>query len=120
MQTVAYRIAENGKALKELTEKHGVILHDTPPDYFVEYRGGALRSWTSTRRRTRSSRRCGTSMKSWPTLPFPFWAQAQSAQRQPGRRVRSRAGQEEEVAPSMMDREHAFAVRLIHSALYRT
>src|SRR5512134_2250675 len=37
MQTIAYRIAENGKALKELTEKHGVILHDTPKDYFVEY-----------------------------------------------------------------------------------
>ena len=30
MKTVAYRIHENGKALKELTEKHGVILHDTP------------------------------------------------------------------------------------------
>src|SRR3990172_2253124 len=37
MKTVAYRIHENGKALKELTEKHGVILHDTPPAYFKEY-----------------------------------------------------------------------------------
>ena len=40
MKTVAYRIHENGKALKELTEKHGVILHDTPPDYFKEYGDG--------------------------------------------------------------------------------
>ena len=30
MKTVAYRIHENGIALKELTEKHGVIHHDTP------------------------------------------------------------------------------------------
>ena len=40
MKTVAYRIHENGKALKELTENHGVILHDTPPAYFKEYGDG--------------------------------------------------------------------------------
>ncbi len=45
MKTVAYRIHENGKALKELTEKHGVILHDTPPDYFKEYGAAALKNF---------------------------------------------------------------------------
>ena len=33
-KAMSYRIYENGKALKELTTKHGVILHDTPADYF--------------------------------------------------------------------------------------
>ena len=36
-KSLSYRIYENGKALKELTEVHGVILEDTPSDYFTEY-----------------------------------------------------------------------------------
>ena len=36
-KAMSYRIYENGKALKDLTENHGVILHDTPEDYFSEY-----------------------------------------------------------------------------------
>jgi len=31
-KALAYRIYENGKALKDLTENHGVQLHDTPSD----------------------------------------------------------------------------------------
>ena len=34
-KSLSYRIYENGKALAELTTKHGVILEDTPSDYFV-------------------------------------------------------------------------------------
>ena len=45
MKTVAYRIHENGKALKELTEKHGVILHDTPNEYFNEYGAAAMKNF---------------------------------------------------------------------------
>jgi TRAP-type C4-dicarboxylate transport system substrate-binding protein len=33
IRSLSYRIYENGKALQELTEKHGVILEDTPADY---------------------------------------------------------------------------------------
>ena len=33
-KAMSYRIYENGKALKDLTENHGVQLHDTPADYF--------------------------------------------------------------------------------------
>jgi len=36
-KSMSYRIYENGKALKDLTENHGVILHDTPADYFPAY-----------------------------------------------------------------------------------
>ncbi len=37
----SYRIYENGKALKELVEKHGVQLHSTPDEYFKEYSAAA-------------------------------------------------------------------------------
>nr|MBX2826038.1 TRAP transporter substrate-binding protein [Gammaproteobacteria bacterium] len=41
MKAISYRIYENGKALKNLTENEGVILHDTPADYFSEYMAAA-------------------------------------------------------------------------------
>ena len=43
-KALAYRIYENGKALKDLTENHGVQLHDTPADYFSEYMNAAKAS----------------------------------------------------------------------------
>ena len=33
-KSMSYRIYENGKTLKHLTQKDGVILEDTPADYF--------------------------------------------------------------------------------------
>ena len=41
MKSLARRILVNGEALHELTTKHGVQLHDTPKDYFVEYMAAA-------------------------------------------------------------------------------
>lgn len=41
---MSYRIYENGKALKDLTDNHGVILEDTPADYFTEYMAAAKKS----------------------------------------------------------------------------
>ena len=43
-KALAYRIYENGKALKDLTENHGVQLHDTPTDYFSAYMNAAKAS----------------------------------------------------------------------------
>ena len=40
-RNITNRAVENGKALIDLTENHGVILHDTPADYFVEYMNAA-------------------------------------------------------------------------------
>jgi TRAP-type C4-dicarboxylate transport system substrate-binding protein len=34
---------ENGKALQDLVENHGVILHDPPEEYFTAYAEAALR-----------------------------------------------------------------------------
>ena len=43
-KSMSYRIYENGKALAELTGKHGVILHDTPADYFPAYMAAAKKA----------------------------------------------------------------------------
>jgi len=40
-KSMSYRIYENGKALKDLTDNHGVILEDTPAEYFTEYMAAA-------------------------------------------------------------------------------
>ena len=37
MKGMSARIYDNGQALHELTTKHGVILQDTPADYFPAY-----------------------------------------------------------------------------------
>ena len=59
MQSIAYRIYENGKALKDLTENHGVILHDTPKDYFTEYMNAVLNSMDKHKPRMSSSMKFG-------------------------------------------------------------
>ena len=41
MKGMSARIYDNGVALHELTTKHGVILHDTPADYFPAYMNAA-------------------------------------------------------------------------------
>ena len=77
MQTIAYRIAENGKALKELTEKHGVILHDTPKDYFVEYQKATNKVMDKYKAENAFFKKVWDSMKEFADLSVPFWAQAQ-------------------------------------------
>ena len=42
VKEMSARIYDNGKALHELTTKHGVILHDTPADYFPAYMQAAI------------------------------------------------------------------------------
>lgn len=77
MQTVAYRIYENGKALKELVEKHGVILHDTPPDYFVEYNKASARLIAKYSEQNAFFKQVYASMTDFAQVAIPFWAQMQ-------------------------------------------
>jgi TRAP-type mannitol/chloroaromatic compound transport system substrate-binding protein len=79
MKTVAYRIHENGKALKELTEKHGVILHDTPPAYFKEYGDAALKNFEKNAAASPFFKTVWDSQKAWAEVAIPFWARAQKA-----------------------------------------
>ncbi len=79
MKTVAYRIHENGIALKELTEKHGVILHDTPPEYFKEYGAAALKNFEKNAAANPFFKKVWDSQKAWADTAIPFWSRAQKA-----------------------------------------
>jgi TRAP-type mannitol/chloroaromatic compound transport system substrate-binding protein len=76
-KAVAYRISENGKALKELTEKHGVILHDTPPEYFKEYSAAAMKNFEKNAAANPFFKKVWDSQKAFAETAIPFWAQAQ-------------------------------------------
>jgi len=79
MKTVAYRISENGKALKELTEKHGVQLHDTPPEYFKEYGAAAMKSFEENAKNNAFFKKVWDSQKAFAETVIPFWAGAQKS-----------------------------------------
>jgi len=79
MKTVAYRITENGKALKELVEKHGVILHDTPKEYFTEYSAAAMKNFEKNANENAFFKKVWDSQKAWAADAIPYWARAQKS-----------------------------------------
>ncbi len=84
MKAISYRIIENGRALKDLTENHGVILHDTPPDYFVEYMAAAKKSLEKNAADNAFFKQVWDSQKAFAEVAVPFWAGAQSSNAQLG------------------------------------
>ncbi len=79
MQSLAYRIYENGKALKDLTDNHGVQLHDTPDDYFTEYMNAVLISLEKLKSENEFFAEVWNSMKDFADIAVPFWAGAQTS-----------------------------------------
>ena len=79
MRSISYRIYENGKALKDLTENHGVILHDTPADYFTEYMGAANVTLEKNAAENEFFAEVWNSMKDFADIAVPFWAGAQTS-----------------------------------------
>ncbi|MEZ5729901.1 MAG: TRAP transporter substrate-binding protein [Burkholderiaceae bacterium] len=79
MKAVAYRISENGKALKELTEKHGVQLHDTPAEYFKAYGDAAQKSFEANAAKNPFFKKVWESQKAFAEYAIPFWAGAQKS-----------------------------------------
>jgi len=79
MKTVAYRITENGKALKELVDKHGVILHDTPKEYFTEYSAAAMKNFQKNAAENPFFKKVWDSQKAWADVSIPYWARAQKS-----------------------------------------
>jgi len=77
MKTVAYRIHENGKALRELVDNHGVILHDTPPAYFKEYGDAALKNFEKNAAANPFFKKVWDSQKAWAADAIPYWSRAQ-------------------------------------------
>ena len=77
IKALGYRIFENGKALKDLTENHGVQLHDTPADYFVAYMDAARASLEKNAAENAFFKEVWDSQKAFAEVAVPFWAGAQ-------------------------------------------
>lgn len=93
MQSFAYRILENGKALKVLTEEHGVQLHDTPEDYFSEYMNAARRSLEKNAADNDFFRKVWESQKRFAETAVPYWSGAQTSNANLGRAFARQVGQ---------------------------
>ncbi len=76
-KSMSYRIYENGKALHELTNKHGVILHDTPADYFPAYMAAAKKSLETNAAKNKFFAKVWQSQKDFADIAVPFWSGAQ-------------------------------------------
>ena len=79
MNAVSYRIAENGKALQELTTQHGVQLHDTPAEYFEAYGAAALKTFEKNAAEDAFFKKVWDSQKKFADMVVPFWAGAQKS-----------------------------------------
>ena len=79
IKSLSYRIYENGKALKDLTENHGVILHDTPADYFKAYMDAARASLEKNASENAFFKKVWDSQKAFAEVAVPFWAGAQTS-----------------------------------------
>lgn len=79
MRAISYRIFENGKALKDLTENHGVQLHDTPADYFPAYMNAARASLEKNAAENPFFKKVWDSQKAFAEIAVPFWAGAQTS-----------------------------------------
>jgi TRAP-type mannitol/chloroaromatic compound transport system substrate-binding protein len=76
-KAMSYRIYENGKALKFLTEEAGVILHDTPADYFPAYMAAAKASLEKNAAKNAFFKQVWDSQKEFADIAVPFWSGAQ-------------------------------------------
>ncbi|NNE80280.1 MAG: TRAP transporter substrate-binding protein [Silicimonas sp.] len=84
-KSLSYRIYENGKALKDLTENHGVILEDTPADYFTEYSAAANKALQAAADENAFFAEVWQSQKDFAEIAVPFWAGAQTSNANLGR-----------------------------------
>ena len=78
-KAISYRIYENGKALKNLVENEGVILHDTPADYFPTYMAAANATLEKNAAENEFFAEVWNSMKEFAEVAVPFWAGAQTS-----------------------------------------
>ena len=76
-KSMSYRIYENGKALHELLNKHGEILHDTPADYFPAYMAAAKASLEKNAAKNAFFAEVWQSQKDFADIAVPFWSGAQ-------------------------------------------
>ncbi|MEM8977932.1 MAG: TRAP transporter substrate-binding protein [Pseudomonadota bacterium] len=84
-KSLSYRIYENGKALQDLTQNHGVILEDTPAEYFTEYMAAAQNALQAAADESPFFAEVWQSQKDFANIAVPFWAGAQTSNASLGR-----------------------------------
>ena len=77
MKGMSARIYDNGIALHELTTKHGVILQDTPADYFPAYMAAAKKSLETNAAKNPFFKKVWDSQKAFADIAVPFWSGSQ-------------------------------------------
>ena len=78
-KSMSYRIYENGKALKDLVENKGVILHDTPADYFPAYMNAAKAALEKNAAENAFFAEVWQSQKDFAAIAVPYWAGSQAS-----------------------------------------
>ena len=78
-KSLSYRILNNGRALKDLTENHGVILEDTPADYFTEYMAAAKKLLEEASAENEFFAEVWQSQKDFADIAIPYWSGAQTS-----------------------------------------
>ncbi len=78
-KAMSYRIYENGKALKKLVEEDGVILHDTPADYFPAYMEAAKKALETNAAENPFFAKVWQSQKDFAAVAVPYWAGSQAS-----------------------------------------
>ena len=77
-KSMSYRIYENGKALTYVNwTKHGVILHDTPADYFPAYMAAAKAALEKNAAKNPFFAKVWQSQKDFADIAVPFWSGSQ-------------------------------------------
>lgn len=85
MKSLAYRINENGIALDKLINEDGVILKDTPADYFSEYMAAANAALEKNAAENAFFAEVWQSQKDFARTAVPFWSGAQTSNANLGR-----------------------------------
>ena len=76
---ISYRIIKNGKALKDLTDNHNVVLEDTPADYFSEYMAAVKKALQPAADENKFFAEVWQSQKDFADMAVLFWAGAQAS-----------------------------------------
>ena len=79
IKAYSYRILENAKALKVLVEDDGVILQETPEEYFTAYAEAALRVFERNAEENAFFKEVWESQRAFADVVIPFWATQQEA-----------------------------------------
>jgi TRAP-type mannitol/chloroaromatic compound transport system substrate-binding protein len=79
MRNLTKRIYDNGVALEDLVNNQGVILHDTPKDYFAAFMNEAKNVLESEASKNAFFNKVWQSQKDFAKIAVPYWAEAQTS-----------------------------------------